>query len=150
VAKINLKKPAKRERPQIERVRPQKSDPQAPDFGSMFEEDGDPLEDVEYDEVNLETSANDEMSEILRQIKADKKARYDRWRVALDSRYYVVLCFQSYDQRQEAIEKLGWSVHWDRFINGLDVCRRLGVDVTPIEIEPLPQRGKPHLYKEVL
>lgn len=154
MAKIKIKRPESgQERPKIALVKPQKHGKNAPDFDTLFEWDGgDPLEAVEYDEDDPEGSADAEMTELVRQIKAEKRAQYDRFRVGRDPRYYVVVCFQSHDQMEEAVQKLGWDVRWGRFVNGLDVCRQLGVDVAPIELEPLPQRGKPHLYsrEEVL
>ena len=144
MAKVTLNKPA-----QGERVRPmlKKRGRREPDFDTMFEDEGDPLEAVEYDANDLETSAEREMSEVVKQIKADKQARYERFRIARDPHYYVVLCFQSHEQRDEFVEKTGWATVGERFVNGLDVARKLGVDVKPIPLEPLPQRGKPHLYR---
>lgn len=145
---------------QIERPEPGKGigriakiDRNAPDFETVFEEeDADPLGAVEYDENDLEASAEREMTELVRQIKAEKKAQYDRFRVGRDPDYYVVVCFQSHDQRDEFLQKSGWAPEGERFVNGLDVCRRLGLDVAPISLEPLPQRGKPRKYsrEEVL
>lgn len=124
-----------------------KFDKHAPDFETIFEDDGDPLEAVEYDENDLEISAGNEMSEIVRQIKEEKKAQYERFRIGRDPHYYLMLCFQSHDQRDEFVLKSGWDATDGRFVNGLDVARELGLGVEPIPLEPLPQRGKPHLYR---
>lgn len=119
-----------------------------PVLETMFEDQGDPLEDVEYDPADLERSANAEMSEILKQIIEDKKALQDRFRVARDPDYWVALCFQSREQRDEFLEKTGWGESGTRFLNGLDISRRVGAEISPIELTPLPLRGKPSKYTE--
>jgi hypothetical protein len=55
--------------------------------------------------------------------------------------------FQSREQRDEFAQKVGWATTYDTFVNGLDVARELGIEIQPISLEPLPQRGKPHLYR---
>ncbi len=117
-----------------------------PDLATMFEDEGDPLEDVEYDENDLEASADAEMSEILRQIKERRKAQNDRFRIARDPRYFVVLCFQSHDQVNEFLRKSDWAEEDTVYLNGLEIARRLGVDVQPIALEPLKLRGRPKKY----
>lgn len=136
----------------LRRARVQKIDRNAPDLETVFEDDGDPLEAVEYEPGDIQTNADLEMSEIVAQIKAEKKAQYERFRTARDPNYYLVVCFQSHEQRDEFVQKAGWATVYDTFVNGLDVARALGLDVEPIPLEPLPRRGKPHLYtsKEVL
>jgi hypothetical protein len=134
------------ERPKIERVKVQRRKPTDPDFESLFETDGDPLEGVEYDLESLEVSAENEMSETLRQIREDRAAQRERFRVARDPAYFLVVCFQSHEQRDAFAQQVGWAATDGVFVNGLEVARMLGVDVPPIPIAPLPQRGKPHLY----
>lgn len=145
-------------RPKIERPtrtgrqRVRKASRDDPEFETLFEDDGDPLEDVEYDEDDLEASAEAEMSEVVRQIKEERAARRERFRVARDPDYYLVLCFQSRAQRDEFNRLSGLAAEGVRFVNGLEVARQLGIEIEAIPLEPLPQRGKPHLYsrEEVL
>ena len=147
MAKVKIDRPTTGQRARVKKI-----DRNAPDFDTLFEDEGDPLEVVEYDAENLEVSAEREMSEIVRQIKADKKTRYERFRIEQNKHYYLVLCFQSCDQRDEFVQEVGWPTTEGRFINGLEVARRLGVDVKPFKLEPVKGRGKPHLYsrEEVL
>ena len=147
MAKVQIDRPTAGERVKVRKI-----DRNAPDLDTMFEDEGDPLELVEYDDENLEASAESEMSEIVRQIKADKKARYERFRIEQNKHYYLMLCFQSRDQRDEFAQATGWATVEGRFVNGLDVARRLGVDIEAFKLEPVKGRGKPHLYsrEEVL
>lgn len=131
----------------LKRAKVQKVDRNAPNLETVFEDDGDPLEAVEYEPGEIQTNADREMSEIVAQIKAEKRAQYERFRTARDPNYYLVVCFQSHEQRDEFVQKAGWATVYDTFVNGLDVAREMKLDVQPIPLEPLPRRGKPHLYK---
>lgn len=148
------RKPVKIERPQHQAIRrnTRKSLKKLPVLETMFEDEGDPLEDVDYNPNDLEASATGEMSAILRAIVERKKALQDRFRVANDPDYWVALCFQSHEQRNEFLQKSGWGAPDTRYLNGLEISSRLGLDISPIEIEPLPLRGKPKKYqgKEVM
>ncbi len=121
-----------------------------PRLETMFEDEGDPLEAVPYEELkdDLEASATAEMSELVRQIKEKRQADRDRFRVLREPDYFVVLCFQSRDQRNEFLAKSEWAEEDTKYLNGLEICRRLGIDVQPIEIKPLKFRGKPHRFSK--
>jgi hypothetical protein len=68
----------------LKRAKVQKVDRNAPNLETVFEDDGDPLEAVEYEPGEIQTNADREMSEIVAQIKAEKKAQYERFRTARD------------------------------------------------------------------
>ena len=119
-----------------------------PVLETMFEDEGDPLGKVEYSAGDVEGNATKEMSEILKQLTERRKAQRDLFRVARDPDYFICLCFQSHEQRNEFLAKSGWGEADERYINGLQVCRLLGIDVQPIEIKPLKLRGKPSKYSE--
>lgn len=123
-----------------------------PRLETMFEDEGDPLEDVDYQENDLEHSAESEMSAVLLELRERRKANADMFRVARDPEYFCLLCFQSREQKEEFLQKVGWIDLGDKYLNGLEVCRRLGMDVEPIDLKPLKQRGKPGKYslREVL
>jgi len=131
---------------------PRKTFKRLPDIETMFNVDGDPLEDVDFDPNDLEASATAEMSEIVRLIKEKKKESSDRFRTANDTDYWVALCFQCREQRDEFLRKAGWSDLGEKYLNGLEIARRLGVDVEVFDLKPLPLRGKPKKFsrKEVI
>jgi hypothetical protein len=129
-----------------------KSFKRLPDIETMFDVDGDPLEDVDFDPNDLEASATAEMSEIVRLIREKKKESSDRFRIANDTDYWVALCFQCREQRDEFLRKAGWSDVGEKYLNGLEIARRLGVDVEVFDLKPLPLRGKAKKFsrKEVI
>jgi len=124
----------------------------APDFGSLFEEDeGSPLAGIEYP-GDIQGDANAEISEILRQIIDRKKAQAERFRITDDPEYFICICFQSRDQKADFLQKVGWIDQGDKYINGLEVARRMGVKLEVIPLEPPKLRGRVKNYerKEVL
>ena len=118
-----------------------------PRLETMFEDEGDPLVAVDYIEGNLEQSAANEESEILRLLKEKKKALFDQYRLNYDTDYWCALCFQSHEQRDEFLSKSGWSALDGKYVNGLEIARRLGLDVKPITLKPRGLRGHPKKYK---
>jgi hypothetical protein len=118
-----------------------------PVLETMFEDEGDPFEGIEPTH-DPQRDPDTEMSAILSEIRERRKAANDRFRVARDPDYYLVLCFQSHDQRNEFLAKSGWGPPDERYLNGLEIARRLDVGVQPIEIKPLEFRGKPKKYSE--
>lgn len=88
-------------------------------------ETGDPQENAEA-----------EISEALRAIKEAKRERRDAFRTMTDPNFYLVVCFQSTDQRDEFVSAAGWSVN-GCFVDGLALARRLGV---PLEVVNLPAK----------
>jgi len=123
-----------------------------PNLKTMFEDEGDPLEDVEYNDADLEASADAEMTEIVKQIKERKRQMQERFRVANDTDYWFAMCFQSREQRDEFLRLTGWAAPGEKYLSGLKVAQVLGVEIGVIELDPKPLRGKPRKYtrKEVI
>lgn len=126
-------------------------DRKAPDFDSMFDDDGNPLDDlVALD--GIQENVDQEMSAILKAIIERKRAQAERFRITDDPEYFLCLCFQSRDQKNEFIMASGWGDLGEKYINGLEVARRLGVSVNVIQLEPPKLRGRVKNYqrKEVI
>lgn len=114
----------------------------APDFDSMFDDgDDNPLADIEMT-GDTQEDADAGMSEALRQIIERKKATQEKFRTATDPEFFFCVCFQSREQKEEFLKAAGWEDLGDKYLNGLEVARRLAVPVTVIPIEPLKIRGK--------
>lgn len=119
-----------------------------PDFESMFDdgEDNNPLADLEST-GDLQEDADAGMSVALQEIIARKKATQERFRVATDTDFYFSLVFQSREQKDEFLRLIQWDDLGDKYLNGLEVARRLNVPLTVIPIEPLKIRGKPRKFE---
>lgn len=117
-----------------------------PDLASMFEDtDNNPVEFP--DTGDYQADVTQQASEELKRLIEFRKSRADHFRASNDARYFVCLCFQTTEQKEEFLEKAGWDDLGLDFINGLDIAKRLGVDVQYIPMEALSPRGKPDRYK---
>lgn len=116
----------------------------APNFNSMMAiPHENPLDAVDYPDTNAEANAEVEISEALKRIKAEKKVRRDTFRVMTDPNFYIVVCFQSADQRDDFIAKAGWHDLGEPFVDGLIVADRMGVDIEPISLPKKKVRLSP-------
>jgi hypothetical protein len=113
----------------------------APDFDSIFEEGENPLEETAF-VGELQADANSEVSDILKAIIERRKAQNERFRITSDPEYFFCVCFQSRDQKDEFLKATHWDDLGNKFINGLEVARRMNVPVTVIELEPPKLRGR--------
>ena len=85
-----------------------------------------------------ERDASAEAQAAIDLIKAGREMRLDAARKRDDPNCYLVLVFQHVDQRNEFAEKAGWNTKYAPFIDGLDVAKRLGIDIKA-ELVPLPK-----------
>ncbi len=135
----------------INRVRPGEV---APDFDSLFDPAGirNPLAKLQ-DTGDMTENAEQEISAALAAIKAEKKQRRDQYRVLTDPNFYLVVCFQSTDQKDEFLEKSGWAAEGTKYLDGLELAGQLGVDVQPINlprksVRPAPKALRGHEFIE--
>jgi hypothetical protein len=117
----------------------------APNFNSLF---GDPPfekipnpMDGKYGD-NVQNDVNLEISETLKLFLEAKKERRDAWRLKVDTEYWFAVCFQSREQKNEFLEKMGIIHLGDKYIDGLKLSEKLGVPIKPIN---LPKRNPPKL-----
>ncbi len=119
----------------------------APDFESTFDDgDGNPFADIEAT-GDLQTDVDETMSEALRLLIQKKKASMERYRVATDSEFFFCVCFQSREQKEAFLKLAGWDDIGDKYLDGLEIARRLKIQLEIIPIEPLKIRGKPHKFR---
>ncbi len=135
----------------INRVRPGEV---APNFDSLFDPAGirNPLTKLQ-DTGDMTGNAEQEISATLAAIKAEKKQRRDQYRTITDPNFYIVVCFQSTDQKDEFLVKSGWAEEGAKYLDGLDLAVQLGVDVRPINlprksVRPAPKALRGHEFIE--
>ncbi len=90
-----------------------------------------PLSDVEYP-GDLQGNVDAEISAVLQNILAERAHKRDEFRLLADSEYWLCICFQSYEQKMEFLRQARWDHLGDKYVNGLEVARLLGLDVQPI------------------
>lgn len=128
IEKITIKKPAK-----IKNKKPGKN---KPDFESLFDPDNfeNPLDDLEYPE-DFGEMAEVEISAALQRILDEKKALREKYRVNVDAEYFLVVCFQCRDQKEEFLDKAGWEHVGDKYLDGLEVADEMGIELKVYELD---------------
>lgn len=140
------KQPRLQKRPPVQKI---KKGEAAPRFDTMFKPDSDAVLSLdEYPNASAEENANFEISEVLRRIKEEKRARGEQYRLITDPNFYLVLCFQSRGQRDEFIEKAKWGSLGYPYIDGLKLARLLGVDIAPVNLPRKQVRAAPRALRD--
>lgn len=81
-----------------------------------------------------------EISETLRKFKERAKAEEQRFTDNTDSEFWICLGFQGREQKEEFLRLTGIIALGDKYLDGMEVARLLGVELTtPI---PIAQRVK--------
>lgn len=117
----------------------------AANFDSLFgaipaEETPDPFSNVNYT-GDIEEDALEETGQIMSAFYKAEKERRDYFRALInDPEYWCVLCFQTRDQKEKFLEALGLLELGDKYLDGLKVAEKLGVELEHI---PLQKRKPP-------
>lgn len=107
----------------------------SPDFDSLFEpDDENPLDGLAY-ENNVEADSQQEMSAALQHVIAHKKAMREQWRVTVDTEFWFAVCFQSREQKEEFLQKAGLLDLGDKYLDGLRLAEKLGINIEPILLQ---------------
>lgn len=90
----------------------------------------DPLSGVEYaDPPSVEHDAAAEFSALLDGFKQRKKAEDARYKAAVDSEFWVAVCFQSRAEKEKFLRALNLIQLGDKYIDGRKAAQLLGVDL---------------------
>lgn len=88
---------------------------------------------------NAEEESKGEMSEVLKAFRARAKNESARFEQATDSEYWVALCFQTRDQKEEFLRKINVAALGDKYLDGLIVAEALGIAIE----SPTPPKRSP-------
>jgi hypothetical protein len=128
--------------------------PQKPVFDSLLgaypaERTPDPLAELrEIATVTIEDDATDEVSAIAQAIADEKILRRDAYRTMVDPEFWFAVCFQNREQKEAFLKAVGWFAHGDKYLDGLWVARKLGIQIEPILLEAKPIRAAPKLLRD--
>lgn len=153
--KGSIKKQGDMTKKQIARKKAAPAGTEAPDFWAFMEqpEFDNPIWDDLEDTGSIEQNATAEigvMSEALRRIVEEKQERRRKYALLVDASYYLVICFQTTDQKEQFIKAKGWdkldgNFEW-RYLNGLEVADWEGVEIEPVYI---PTKEPPEAPKDL-
>lgn len=91
----------------------------------------------------FEQDINAQIGQIGLDIRAARKKAADRMKVALDYDTSFQVVFTSIAQRDAFLKASGWEEHGRRYINGLDLAKRLKIKLPPCEYKVMPNRVDP-------
>lgn len=83
---------------------------------------------------NPETDSSADLSALDAGFRARMKDEGRRFELATDTEYWACLCFQSRDQKEEFLTKLNLLQIGDKYLDGQEVAKQLGVDLKPENI----------------
>ena len=84
----------------------------------------------------FEADSKAELGQVLKDMQGQAKAAQERFRLNTDTDYYLCLCFVSRDQKREFLDRLAMTDLGERFLSGVEVAKRLGVKLTPVDYKP--------------
>lgn len=79
--------------------------------------------------VPHEVQATQEVSKVLEGFRDRAKQEAKRFKDATDSEYWCAFCFQTRDQKEEFLKKLQLIELGDKYLDGLQVAKVLGVKI---------------------
>lgn len=96
-------------------------------------------EPQKFDHVgDIQKEAEEELSEVLSGFKQRAEIEEQRFLDATDSEYWFCLCFQTREQKEEFLEKIGLMELGDKYIDGMKAAQKLGITMTS-RVPPMPR-----------
>ncbi len=71
----------------------------------------------------------EEMSEVLKQFLARGKEERKTFEENVDSEYWVAVCFQSREQKEEFLRLAGWLQFGDKYLDGLEIAEHMKIKI---------------------
>jgi hypothetical protein len=97
------------------------------------QEDAPPIVHAEPDENSIAGVAETGLNEIKNAFRLRREQENKRFLDATDTEYWICLCFQSREQKEEFVEKTGWCQRDEKYLNGVKVARKLGLTLAEIK-----------------
>jgi LPS O-antigen subunit length determinant protein (WzzB/FepE family) len=113
------------------------------DDGPILSADDEALanEAAGLEKVDMEKEAVAEVSEVLEGFRRRAERENQRMTDAIDSEYWVALCFQTREQKEEFLHKAGLIDLGDKYLDGMKVARALKIKLSS-RVPDLPQPRK--------
>lgn len=77
----------------------------------------------------VETGSEEELSELLKGFKSRADREDTRMIDATDSEYWICICFQTREQKEEFLDLLHLLDIGDKYLDGMQVAKRLGLSL---------------------
>lgn len=116
-----------------------------------------PVIDSPAEPQALQRIIDDEVDSIGALIAANRARSEARDAIIDDTGFYFTVVFQTTEQKLAFLELAGWLGTFDdenynnQFVNGLEIARRMGIDIQAADLPELYFRGNPSkIRKEVI
>ena len=97
-------------------------------LGVTAQEDDDVFDDDAMPSVaEAEAMAAEEVGQVLKGFRARAKQDDKRLMDAVDSEYWIAVCFQTREQKEEFLSKAGWAELGDKYLDGMAVARAMKI-----------------------
>ncbi len=95
---------------------------------SSLDEDG--AEEGEQESADLAGTTKAELTELQSAFQKRAKREDARFLEAVDTEYWLAVCFQTREQKEEFLRKLKLSGLGDKYLDGRRVAKKLGVSIS--------------------
>ena len=70
-----------------------------------------------------------ELSDVLKKFKAQAKEEQKIFLENVDSEYWIAICFQSREQKEEFLRLAGWLKYGDKYLDGLEIAEKMKIKI---------------------
>ena len=92
------------------------------------------------------TEARNQISEVLRKFKEQKKSEAKTYWENVDSEYWFCLCFQTRQQKDDFLAALKWDRFGDKYLDGIEVMKAMRIPIG--EVPPVRKIQKHKAWEE--
>lgn len=98
------------------------------DFGGLSDEE------EQDDGKTTEEGTKEDIAKVKSAFQQRSEAEQKRFELATDSEYWLCVCFQSRDQKEEFLQASGLEPLGDKYLDGWEVAKKLGVKIARAEV----------------
>lgn len=87
---------------------------------------------------NPEVDSKADLDEVQASFRERIKTENSRFQNTTDSEYWFAMCFQSREQKDAFLRAMNLFLIGDKYLNGVEVAKQLGIDIPEANIKYLP------------
>lgn len=87
---------------------------------------------------NPEIDSKADLDEVQASFRERIKTENSRFQNTTDSEYWFAMCFQSREQKDAFLRAMDLFLIGDKYLDGVEVARQLGIDIPEANIKYLP------------
>lgn len=85
-----------------------------------------------------ETDSTSDLDELHASFRKRAEMENDRFQNTTDSEYWFAVCFQTREQKDAFLRAMNLFLIGDKYLDGLEVAKQLGIDIPKADIKYLP------------